>query len=550
MGILSRKHPANTAESIHPPSTSDIEANDKPSAVHSETLSPSATSTQPKWHLSSKASDGDTALALFANPDDLDETISPKEERALQWRIDLMILPYLAVCYAFFYIDKTTLSYAAIFGIKEDLNLSGTQYSWLSSIFYFGFLAWAFPTNFMMQRFPIGKYLGINIFLWGFFLMLQATAKNFTQLAVLRAFSGAAEACSDPSFMLITSMWYTRRQQPVRIGIWYTANGLGISLGGLLGYGIGHIKGSLASWKYEFLLIGALCCIWGIVLFIFLPDSPVTAKALSPAQRRWAIHRLRENQTGVENKHLKGYQVKEAFLDPKLYLFFILGVVGNIPNGGISNFGTIIIKGFGFSTLVTTLMQVPYGVLIAISILTCVSLNDYVARHGKQSRCWFIILFLLPNIAGAFGLAFLSEHNKAGRLVSYYLTGPYNAAFVMILSLQTANTAGHTKKVVTNAVLFLGYCTGNIAGPFFYKGSQSPRYQLGIWSMIVSHLLEVVVILVLRLLLSRENKKRDRMQGVGEGESVEARAERAREADRTAFSDMTDRENLNFRYIY
>ncbi|KAI4843995.1 hypothetical protein E4T44_06446 [Aureobasidium sp. EXF-8845] len=40
----------------------------------------------------------------------------------------------------------------------------------------------------------------------------------------------------------------------------------------------------------------------------------------------------------------------------KTYLFFLLGV-----NGGISNFGTIIIKGFGFSTLVTTLMQVPYG---------------------------------------------------------------------------------------------------------------------------------------------------------------------------------------------
>ena len=69
------------------------------------------------------------------------------------------------------------------------------------------------------------------------------------------------------------------------------------------------------------------------------------------------------NQTGIENKHLKGYQVKEAFTDVKvwlstldtayiaddsqLYLFFILGVVGNVPNGGISNFGTIIIKGFG-----------------------------------------------------------------------------------------------------------------------------------------------------------------------------------------------------------
>ena len=31
----------------------------------------------------------------------------------------------------FFYIDKTTLSYAAIFDIEEDLNLHGTQYNWL-----------------------------------------------------------------------------------------------------------------------------------------------------------------------------------------------------------------------------------------------------------------------------------------------------------------------------------------------------------------------------------------------------------------------------------
>ena len=169
--------------------------------------------------------------------------------------------------------------------------------------------------------------------------MLQACAKNFTQLAVLRAFSGAAEACSDPAFMLITSMWYTRRQQPIRLGIWYTANGIGIALGGLLGYGIGSIRGSLPSWKYEFLIIGALCCIWGVVLVLFLPDSPVTAPRLSKQERKWTVERLRENQTGVENKTLKGYQVKEAFLDPKLYLFFLVGLVGNTPNGVLSNFG-------------------------------------------------------------------------------------------------------------------------------------------------------------------------------------------------------------------
>ncbi|WPH02557.1 Hypothetical protein R9X50_00542200 [Acrodontium crateriforme] len=496
-----------------------------------------------KWNVS-RSGHGDVAMVLFNSPNELHEPIDPLEERKLVRKIDFMILPYLAVCYCFFYIDKTTLSYAAIFGIRDDLHLVGTQYSWLSSIFYFGFLAWALFTNLLLQRLPVGRYLGFNIFLWGVFLMLQAAAKNFAGLAALRAFAGAAEACSDPAFMLITAMWYTRRQQPIRMGLWYTANGFGIALGGLLGFGIGNIKGSLPSWKFEFLIIGALCCVWGVVMYIFLPDSPVTAKGLSLREKRIAVERLRADQTGVENKEFKWYQAREALLDIKLYLFFFLGVVCNLPNGGISNFGTIIIKGMGFSTLVTTLMQIPYGVIIAISILSCVYLNDYMSRNGKQTRCYFILLFLCPNLAGAFGLRFLDESNQAGRLVSYYLTGPYNAAFVMILSMSTANTAGHTKKVITNAVLFLGYCTGNLAGPFFYLTSQSPTYHLGIWSMIVAHLIEASIIILLRIILSRENKRRDRLQATMDG-GLEGR-----DLDSTAFGDLTDRENLNFRYIY
>jgi hypothetical protein len=67
-------------------------------------------------------------------------------------------------------------------------------------------------------------------------------------------------------------------------------------------------------------------------MFIFLPDSPVTAKGLSLKQRRMAVERLRENQTGVENKHLKPYQVWEAFTDYKLYFFFVLGCVCTLSN--------------------------------------------------------------------------------------------------------------------------------------------------------------------------------------------------------------------------
>jgi len=171
MRFFSSSAPTGGADAISP-STSLDHSVEKGTAVHYETPHPSSGK-----FMVSKAGDGDAAMALFNSPNEVHEPIDPLEEQRLIRKIDWMILPYLAVCYAFFYIDKTTLSYAAIFGIKDDLKLVGTQYSWLSSIFYFGFLAWALPTNFLIQKFPIGKYLGANIFLWGVLLMAQAGAK-------------------------------------------------------------------------------------------------------------------------------------------------------------------------------------------------------------------------------------------------------------------------------------------------------------------------------------------------------------------------------------
>lgn len=130
----------------------------KPLAAHRENLNSKKTAA---WN-HSRAGSWDTARLLISDPAAVHDEVDPMEAKKLERKIDFMILPYLAVCYAFFYIDKTTLSYAAIFNIREDLNLKGTQYNWLSSIFYFGFLAWAFPTNFLMQRLPIGMDLWIS----------------------------------------------------------------------------------------------------------------------------------------------------------------------------------------------------------------------------------------------------------------------------------------------------------------------------------------------------------------------------------------------------
>lgn len=89
-----------------PPENVDSKAN----IAEVPTISHAESNQEHSKFKSAKNADGDTAMALFDDPDELHEDVDPVEARKLLWKIDFMILPYLAVCYAFFYIDKVSRS--------------------------------------------------------------------------------------------------------------------------------------------------------------------------------------------------------------------------------------------------------------------------------------------------------------------------------------------------------------------------------------------------------------------------------------------------------
>jgi ACS family allantoate permease-like MFS transporter len=47
--------------------------------------------------------------------------------------------------------------------------------------------------------------------------------------------------------------------------------------------------------------------------------------------------------------------------------------------------------------------------------------------------------------------------------------------FVLSLSWLSSVTAGHTKKVTTNAIMLSAYCVGNAAAPFMWQNKYKPR---------------------------------------------------------------------------
>lgn len=127
-----------------------------------------------------------------------------------------------------------------------------------------------------------------------------------------------------------------------------------------------------------------------------------------------------------------------------------------------------------------------------------------------------------------------------------YLTGSYQASFVISLSLITSNTGGQSKKMIVSGMIWFGACIGNIAGPFFYKTDQAPSYSLGIGSLLVANCIELALFFVFRYAFIWENRKKERLR-----EEMRERGELlTEELNATAFKDITDTENPNFVYVY
>lgn len=62
---------------------------------------------------------------------------APRDEvaRRVLRKIDTRLIPLLFITYMLNFMDKTILSSASVFGIKEDTGLKGQEYSWVSSVF-------------------------------------------------------------------------------------------------------------------------------------------------------------------------------------------------------------------------------------------------------------------------------------------------------------------------------------------------------------------------------------------------------------------------------
>lgn len=137
-------------------------------------------------------------------------------------------------------------------------------------------------------------------------------------------------------------------------------------------------------------------------------------------------------------------------------------------------FAPLITKGFGFSDFKALLLQMPIGGVQIIFLLTMSPIASYV----PSARVFCMLFTTVVSMMGMLLVWKLDPSNAAGRVVGLSFSAAYVVNIPLSLSLITSNVAGFTKKSVTSASLFVGYCVGNIVGPQFFDESDAPHYQV------------------------------------------------------------------------
>ncbi|KAI0148352.1 MFS general substrate transporter [Xylariaceae sp. FL1272] len=478
------------------------------------------------------------------------QNIDAQEARKVLRKIDLNILPLLMGTYFLQYLDKSSVNFASVFGLQDGTHLHGQQYAWLSSLFYLGYLVAQPFAGYALQRLPLGRFIGGTALVWGLLTITTPACNNFAGIAANRFLLGVFESVVNPGFVLCLSMWWTQDEQPWRMVIYYYMNGFAGIFGGLLGYAIGHvcaITTGLQQWQYVFLIFGGISLAWAITFLVFMPDIPTTARFLTPIQRILAVERVAQNRQGVKNHHFKKYQVWQCLRDPKTWILFVMAIAAQIPNAAQSSFTSIILKTFGFSTLQTQYMQIPGNAVQILSLLA----SGFISSRYPNMRCIVMLIGNLICVGAGAALVGLPSgpdgtENKWGRLVALWLCSFQSVGFSMSLTMVSSNVAGYTKKQLTGAILFVGYCVGNVIGPQTFIDSEAPLYTSAYIAILVGYSVKTLMVILLYLYMWGVNKKRDREMASSDSTLNE---EQVKEAIERGMQDVTEIDNKGFRYV-
>ncbi|RDB17458.1 hypothetical protein Hypma_001625 [Hypsizygus marmoreus] len=434
----------------------------------------------------------------------------PPTDPALEkvWRkIDLWVLPVVAMFYLLSFLDRTNLGNARVAGLQKDLNMTNKQYSIALTVTYVPYIVAELPSNLLLKIVGPNYMLPTMLTLWGVVTTLQGIVKNYEGLLACRFFLGLLEGGVFPGLVLYLSCFYPRQKLQWRISGFFSTASISGAFSGLLAYGIIRMDGvgHRPGWAWIFILEGIFTVAFGVVSFFLLPRGPETARFLSHREREYVVQQLRETgATGHDDSDkFSWYQVRQAFTLPQVWMLAVIFFFDGALVYGLAYFTPSIIQSLGYTAARAQLFSVPpFAAAFVVTMIAAYISDKYHCRgyvsifSGILCILGFTMYLTASTAQVRYGSLFLS------------ITGAYCSA--PSLSTWSANNAApHARRA---AAIAIGFIMTNVGGILvtWLLGSLSPPplYTKATITLIIFSVLMVLLTAANMYYLWDQNKRK------------------------------------------
>ncbi|KAF9518068.1 hypothetical protein BS47DRAFT_1380020 [Hydnum rufescens UP504] len=455
-------------------------------------------------------------------------SLTAEEEKRLYRKIDLRLMPILALMYLLAFMDRgpkyfrnyrivsfwLTLSIgnignAKLEGLLIQLHMTSSDYTTALVMFFVAYCVFEPPSNLLLKKFRPSRYLPFINLLWGIVMTLMGLVKTYPQFVGTRVCLGACEAGLFPGVVYFLTFWYSRYQLQTRVALFFGAATVAGAFSGLLAYGISFMSGTrgLLGWSWIFILEGIATVVVAILSAFVLHgcDSPEEASFLTASERRFLFHRRKYELSSVgEDESVKSIYVWKAVKDWQVWVHTLVAMSVIIPLYANALFLPSIIHGFGYSTAISQLLTVPPFIFATIATIISALLADRLKRRSTS-----ILIGQLTSLIG-FAINISHVHSRGPKYFGTFLSaaGTYSAFPAMVAWLSN-NLAPSTKRGVGIAMqLGLGNI-GTVIGSVAYRSKDEPHFTLGHSVVIGFMCMGLILTSVLAWVYSRINADRE-----------------------------------------
>ncbi|MEY0587885.1 MFS transporter [Providencia manganoxydans] len=225
--------------------------------------------------------------------------ISDKTYNKLYWRL----LPFLALCYMFAYIDRINMGFAKL-QMQDAINLSDAAYGLGAGIFFLGYVLFEIPSNLYLTKIGAKRTFVRIMILWGLTSASMMFVSSPTMFYILRFLLGVFEAGFFPGVIFYLTLWFPVQRMASAMALLMLAAPIGsIICGPLSTWLMTHFHGvnGLQGWQWMFMLEGLPCVLLGIWAWFYIIDKPEQASWLTKEEKQELAFSISQKQQSVIN---------------------------------------------------------------------------------------------------------------------------------------------------------------------------------------------------------------------------------------------------------